>query len=87
MSRNRSPEDFEALQCDAERAGLPRYEAWCAALERRYSVMPLWYWNAPKRRTAYADHVRAGIDWQLRQAGINAGNRRFFDQLRGSRDA
>jgi len=74
---------FEALQRAAEAAGLPRYEAWCAGLERRYSVMPTWYWNGAKRRAAYAGHVRASLDWQAREARINAGNQRFFDGLHG----
>lgn len=73
---------FDAIQRAAETAGLPRYEAWCATLERRYSVMPPWYWDTAKRRIAYADHVRASLAWQRRQARINAGNQGFFHLLR-----
>lgn len=74
---------FEALQRDAEAAGLLRYEAWCAALERRYTAMPPWYWDPVKRRAAYSDHVRASIEWQQSQARINTENRRFLERLRG----
>lgn len=74
---------FETTQRAAETAGLPRYEAWCASLERRYTVMPTWYWDAARRRAAYADHIRASLAWQERQARINAGNRAFFDRLGG----
>jgi len=36
------------------------YEEWCSAMERRYDVMPPWYWQAHKRKLAYRD-------WKLRQ--------------------
>lgn len=75
---------LEETQREAEAGGLPRYEAWCAALERRYTVMPLWYWDSEKRRDAYAAHVRATLEWQRKQARINDGNRRFLKSLYGS---
>lgn len=78
--------EFEATQRSAEMAGLPRYEAWSAALERRYTVMPLWYWDTGKRRAAYTGHIRASLEWQRSQARINTGNRQFFDKLRGPGD-
>ena len=75
--------EFEATQRSAERAGLPRYEAWSAALERRYTVMPLWYWDTAKRRAAYTGHIRASLEWQRSQARMNSANRRFFEKLCG----
>lgn len=84
MAVNTGAGRWAAVQRAAEAAGLPRYEAWCTALERRYTVMPPWYWDGAKRRAAYADHIRANLDWQEREARINAGNRDFFGRLRGS---
>jgi hypothetical protein len=75
---------FESAQQDAEGAGLPRYDAWCVVLERRYTVMPLWYWDSAKRRATYRAHIRATLEWQRKQAQINAGNRDFLRKLRGT---
>ena len=78
---------LEDIQQEAEIAGLPCYDAWCAALERRYAVMPPWYWDSRKRRAAYAAEVAATREWQRKQAQINGENRRFFGALFRSRGA
>jgi hypothetical protein len=78
------PANFDAAQQNAEAAGLPRYDAWCVGLERRYTVMPLWYWDNAKRRAAYAAHIEASLEWQRKQARINAGNWDFLAKLRGT---
>lgn len=68
----------------ARRNGLPGFDAWRSNLERRYTVMPLWYWDDRKCRQQYAHHVRRAIDWQRREQGINSANRRFHLSLSGS---
>lgn len=78
---------LEDIQREAEIAGLPCYDAWCAALERRYTVMPPWYWDSRKRRAAYAAEVAATHEWQRKQAQINGENRRFLGTLFRSRRA
>jgi hypothetical protein len=65
----------------ARRHGLPSFGAWRAALERRYTVMPPWYWNDRHCRENYISHVRAAIDWQQRERRINRGNAAFLGSL------
>jgi hypothetical protein len=65
----------------ARRHGLPGFAAWRAALERRYTVMPPWYWNDRHCQENYISHVRAAIDWQRRERRINRGNAAFQASL------
>ena len=30
-----------------------KFARWCNDMERRYDVMPVWYWNVEKRRKAF----------------------------------
>lgn len=30
-----------------------KFARWCDDMERRYDVMPVWYWNTEKRRKAF----------------------------------
>ena len=66
-----------SAESDARLNGLPSFDAWRSTLERRFTVMPLWYWKDRKCREQYVHHVRRAIDWQERERGINATNRRF----------
>lgn len=62
---------FEAAQATASRNGLSSYAAWRASLERRYTVMPTWYWDESVCRQNYAAHVQDVMAWQAKQARIN----------------
>ena len=68
----------EAAAC---RNGLPCFDAWRAGLERRFTVMPLWYWDQRQCRENYISHIRAAIDWQRAQRRINCGNAEFQSSL------
>ena len=73
-------EALVSLDCaekTAKRTGLPGFDAWRTTLERRYTVMPLWYWNDRACRQQYAAHVRRAAEWQLREHRINAANTGF----------
>lgn len=73
--------NIEAAEASARHNGLPGYGAWRAGLERRYSVMPRWYWNEQECRRHYIDHIRAAIDWQARERRISEGNANFYRTL------
>lgn len=79
------PVDGRHMAADAEEAarahGLPSFDAWRAGLERRYTVMPLWYWNERHCRENYVSHIRAAIDWQRLERRINRGNAGFHSSL------
>ncbi len=77
--RSRLPR-AEAL---ADKCGLPSYGSWRAGLERRYSVMPPWYWDEFRCQENYIFHIRAAIDWQRRERRINQGNAGFYRALTG----
>lgn len=68
-------------EADAQRYGLPGFDAWRTTLERRYTVMPVWYWNDRLCRENYIAHIRAAIDWQQSQRRINHGNAEFHRSL------
>ena len=68
-------------EADARRHGLPGFDAWRTGLERRYTVMPPWYWNDRHCRENYVAHIRAAIDWQRSQRRINRGNAEFHLSL------
>jgi hypothetical protein len=74
---------FERAQTIADRNGLPGFCAWRAGLERRYTVMPPWYWNQRDCRKRYIAHIRTAIDWQRREHRINQGNAEFQQLLAG----
>jgi hypothetical protein len=76
--RQRSVAQVEAEAC---RHGLPGFDAWRAGLERRYTVMPLWYWDDRHCRENYISHIRAAIDWQRSERRINRGNVEFLGSL------
>ncbi len=59
---------FEQAQELAERNGLQPFWKWCDQMERRYTTMPSWYWNAAERRAAYAADIERKIQWQNQQA-------------------
>lgn len=42
----------------AKEKGLSSYGKWCDDLERRYDVMPPWYWHASLREDNYITYVR-----------------------------
>ena len=65
----------------ASRHGLPTFSAWRTGLERRYTVMPPWYWNERHCRENYITHIRTAIDWQRRESRINRGNSGFHRSL------
>lgn len=73
--------DVEAVETSASRNGLPGFCTWRAGLERRYTVMPGWYWNEQECRRHYAAHIRSAIDWQTRERRINRGNVDFHRSL------
>ena len=68
-------------EADARRHGLPGFDAWRTALERRYTVMPVWYWSDRQCRENYVAHIRAAIDWQRSERRINRGNAEFHRSL------
>lgn len=54
------------------------YPAWCDMLERRYTTMPLWYWNESRRRAAYNSYVNSrhpGVAMQADLGRIITGKR------------
>lgn len=65
----------------ASRNGLPGFSAWRSGLERRYTVMPRWYWNERDCRRHYISHVQAAIDWQDRERRISRGSAEFQQSL------
>lgn len=73
--------DFDDAREMAVAHHLPDYPSWRSALERRYSVMPPWYWNESACRQNYAAHIQSVADWQENQARINAGLAAFHDDL------
>jgi hypothetical protein len=77
--------DFDGARQMAAAQHLPDYAAWRSALERRYSVMPPWYWNETTCRQNYASHIQSISDWQANQTQINAGIVAFHQKLGGSR--
>jgi len=76
---------FDRAQQVAAAQQLPDYSTWRSALERRYSVMPPWYWNESTCRQNYASHIQSNLDWQTSQANINAGIIAFHEELGRSR--
>jgi hypothetical protein len=72
---------MQRVEAVAGRHGLPSFGAWRVGLERRYTVMPPWYWNDQLCRENYISHIRAAIDWQRREARINRGNAGFYRSL------
>jgi hypothetical protein len=74
---------FDSAEAVAGRNGLPGFCAWRAGLERRYTVMPPWYWNEQDCRGRYVAHIRTAIDWQQREQRINRGNTDFLRSLTG----
>lgn len=74
--------DFDGARQMAAAQHLPDYSAWRNALERRYSVMPLWYWNESTCRQNYAAQIQSISDWQAKQTRINDGNAAFHGELR-----
>ena len=65
--------NFDSARQLAATQQLPDYSTWRNALERRYSVMPLWYWNETACRQNYASHIQSIADWRAHQARINSG--------------
>lgn len=61
--------------------GLPDYGVWRAALERQYTVMPVWYWDTLICRRHYAEYIQDRLAWQQQQARINQGNAAFHHRL------
>jgi len=74
---------FARTQTVADRNGLPGFCAWRAGLERRYTVMPPWYWSEQDCRERYVAHIRTAIDWQKREHRINQGNVEIQQLLAG----
>ena len=74
---------FEGAQDIAIRNGLPGFCAWRAGLERRYTVMPPWYWNEQACRRRYVAQIRACVGWQERERRINRGYVDFQQSLAG----
>ena len=79
--RARSNQTVAEAEGAAQTHGLPSFDAWRAGLERRYTVMPLWYWNDQHCRANYVSHIRAAIDWQRLEGRINCGNAGFYSSL------
>jgi len=74
---------FDSAESAAACNGLPGFCAWRSGLERRYTVMPPWYWNEQDCRRRYVAHIRTAIDWQKREQRINRGNADLFRSLTG----
>jgi len=72
---------FQRTRDLANKHGLPNYSAWRATLERRYTVMPTWYWDESRRRQNYTAHIQTTIEWQERQSRLNKGAHGFFGSL------
>lgn len=49
---------FETARRIAVERNLPSYLGWRSMLERRYTVMPPWYWNEALCRSSYVDYIR-----------------------------
>ena len=77
------PDDFRGAEEAAAANGIAGFCAWRMGLERRYTVMPPWYWNEQECRRRYVAHVRAAIDWQEREHRINRQNTAFIMDLSG----
>lgn len=75
---------FKRAKTLAGRNGLPDFAAWRAGLERRYTVMPLWYWDDRACRRHYVAHIRTALDWQQRERRINRRNIDFQRVLTAS---
>ena len=78
---NQASEAFRHAQRMAEERGLQSFSAWRTGLERRYTVMPPWYWRESVCRQNYVEHIRSAAEWQERQARINEGNRTLARSL------
>lgn len=77
----RRESEFESARKLASLEGLPSYGAWRTALERRYTVMPSWYWNESKCRQNYSAHIRTTLDWQEEQSRLNRGMSKFLRSI------
>ena len=84
-ARHENKLDFDGARQMAATQDLPDYATWRNALERRYSVMPPWYWNESTCRQNYASHIQSVLDWKANQTQINAGIAAFHHELRGGR--
>ena len=73
--------DFDTAREMAATQDFPGYAEWRSMLERRYSVMPLWYWNESTCRQNYVSHIQSLSRWQDGQARINAGITAFHQDL------
>jgi len=74
-------DQLKIAEVTASRNGLPGFSAWRTGLERRYTVMPRWYWNEQECRQHYISHVQAAIDWQDRERRISRGASQFQQSL------
>ena len=72
---------FERARSLASQHGLPSYSAWRAGLERRYTIMPTWYWNESKCRQNYNAHIQTTIEWQERQSRLNEAAHGLFESM------
>ena len=43
--------------------------------------MPSWYWSELSCRRHYIAHIRAALEWQQQERGINERNAEFFRKL------
>jgi hypothetical protein len=77
------PDDLRRAENAAAENGLSGFCAWRMGLERRYTVMPPWYWNDQQCKRRYISHIRAAIDWQRREHRINRANAVFLSGLSG----
>ena len=78
---NQTSELFHQAQRMAEERGLQSFSAWRTGLERRYTVMPPWYWRESVCQQNYVEHIRSAAEWQEQQARINEGNRALPQSL------
>ena len=74
---------FEDAETIAGRHGLPAFGTWRTGLERRFTVMPPWYWDERDCRQHYVAHIQTTIDWQRRERRINRENADFHNSLVG----
>ena len=77
------PDAFQDAEETAATRGIAGFCAWRMGLERRFTVMPPWYWNEQECRRRYIAHVHAAIDWQQREHRINQQNTAFIRTLSG----
>ena len=64
---------FSRAQARAAAHGIPDWSTWQSNLERRYDVLPTWFWDEQSRKVNYVAFVDTQLRWQKKQARVNEG--------------